>query len=45
MSTDGYTGTAPYVSLLMSDGQIIKANAEKKEAKEKALAAQEKEAA
>ena len=32
MSTDGYTGTAPYVSLLMSDGQIIKANAEKKEA-------------
>ena len=25
-------GTAPYVSLLMSDGQIIKANAEKKEA-------------
>ena len=32
MSTDGYTYTAPYVSLLMSDGQIIKANAEKKEA-------------
>ena len=32
MSTDGYTYTAPYVSLLLSDGQIIKANAEKKEA-------------
>ena len=32
MSTDGYTYTAPYVSLLMSDGEIIKANAEKKEA-------------
>ncbi len=32
MSTDGYTGTAPYVSLTLADGQIIKANAEKKEA-------------
>ena len=32
MSTDGYTGTAPYVSLTLADGLIIKANAEKKEA-------------
>ena len=32
MSTDGYTGTAPYVSLTLADGQIIKAGAEKKEA-------------
>ena len=32
MSTDGYTGTAPYVSLTLDDGLIIKANAEKKEA-------------
>ena len=32
MSTDGYTGTAPYVSLTLEDGLIIKAGAEKKEA-------------
>ena len=32
MSTDGYTATAPYVSLTLDDGLIIKANAEKKEA-------------
>ena len=32
MSTDGYTGTAPYVSLTLDDGLIIKAGAEKKEA-------------
>ena len=32
MSTDGYTATAPYVSLTLADGLIIKANAEKKEA-------------
>ena len=32
MSTDGYTATAPYVSLTLEDGLIIKAGAEKKEA-------------
>ena len=32
MSTDGYTATAPYVSLTLDDGLIIKAGAEKKEA-------------
>ena len=32
MSTDGYTAKAPYVSLTLADGLIIKANAEKKEA-------------
>ena len=32
MSTDGYTETAPYVSMTLADGLTIKANAEKKEA-------------